>query len=188
MSFPYHRPAHIHDKRKPRSVITFCNKAYAEKWLKALRKQNPTHSEILDAIIEEIEFKNGGDIAKSDMFRRRPKVEKCVTDLGFDVIPSRGQMLRHNGNGIRHAKFAPSKSIAVVWERIGNVIYITFDDHTPIRYHRAIWHLRDIKLGKAALPKPARNTGRFLRKLKQFWKHRHQKKLKGFNPKVRYYE
>src|SRR3712207_8974431 len=55
---------------------------------------------------------------------------------------ARGQMLKHNGNGIRHAKFAPSKSIAVVWEKIGHIIYVTFDDHAPIRYHRAIWHLK----------------------------------------------
>jgi hypothetical protein len=89
-------------------------------------------------------------------------------------------MLKHNGNGIRHAKFAPSKSIAVAWEKIGDTIYITFDDHAPIRYHRAIAHLRAIKLGKPTFERRSRNTGRFLRILKRFWKKRHNDKLRGF--------
>jgi hypothetical protein len=97
-------------------------------------------------------------------------------------------MLRHNGNGIRHAKYTHSKSIAVVWEKIGEEIFVTFDDHAPIRYHRAITHLRDIKLGRPALPKPARNRGRFLRKLKIYWKFRYAKELKGVNLRRRYYE
>jgi hypothetical protein len=97
-------------------------------------------------------------------------------------------MLKHNGNGIRHAKFAPSKSIAVVWEKIGDTIYVTFDDHAPIRYHRAIAHLRDIKLGKPTYERRPRNTGRFLRSLKRFWKTRHNHKLHGFDPRDHYYE
>lgn len=170
------------------SKITFCNRSYSKKWLENMERRNPIHFDILQAIIEEIENKEGKDIIKSDLYKRRPHIGQRIDALGFDPLPSRGQMLRHNGNGIRHAKFAPSKSIAVIWEMIGDTIYITFDDHAPIRYHRAISHLRDIKLGKPALPKRARNTGRFLRNIKQFWLRRHFKKLHGFNPRSKYYE
>lgn len=172
----------------PESLVVFCNRAYAKPWYRNLKRQNPEHFEIAQAIIEEIADKNGGDIVKADLYERRPEIAKRISTLGFDPIPSRGQMLRHNGNGIRHAKFSPSKSIAIIWENIGGTIYITFDDHAPIRYHRAISHLRDIKLGKPALPKRPRNTGRFLRKLKRFWAARHFGKLRGFNPRSRYYE
>jgi hypothetical protein len=128
--------------------ITFCNSSYADNWYKMMRRQTPRHFRILEALLEEIETKDGGEISKSDLFKRRPEIATEVERLKFDLIPSRGQMLRHNGNGIRHAKFAPSKSIAVVWEKIGNTINVTFDDHAPIRYHRAIRHLRDLRIGK----------------------------------------
>ncbi|MDL2405589.1 hypothetical protein PY650_07915 [Rhizobium calliandrae] len=134
------------------SRITYCNRSYAKKWLENLERQNPKHFEILQAIIQEIEDKDGSDIVKADLYERRPDVAQCIADLKFDPLPSRGQMLRHNGNGIRHAKFAPSRSIAVVWEKIGDVIYITFDDHAPIRYYRAISHLREIRLGNPSSP------------------------------------
>ncbi|MDC8755848.1 hypothetical protein OIK40_14460 [Erythrobacter sp. sf7] len=168
--------------------ITYCNKAYGQRWLKNLRRQSPKHFEILRAIVDEIEDKDGGDIVKSDLYARRPDIAEQIQRLGFDPIPSRGQMLKHNGNGIRHAKFAPSKSIAVVWEKIGEVIYVTFDDHAPIRYHRAIWHLRDITLGRPALPKKARTGGRHLRNLKKSWRVKYLRDLKGINLSDRYYE
>jgi hypothetical protein len=168
--------------------ITFSNRAYAKPWFKNLRRQNPRYFSILRAIIREIQDKGGGDIIKADLYARNPDVAALVNELGFDPVPTRGQMLKHNGNGIRHAKFAPSKSIAVVWEKIGDTIYVTFDDHAPIRYHRAISHLRDIKLGRPAFPKRPRNTGRFLRWMKKYWKDRYRKDLKGFDPKERYYE
>jgi hypothetical protein len=168
--------------------ITFCNRAYADNWYKMLRRQNVEHFAILQAIIDEIEIKDGADISKQDVFRRNPNLQQKVDTLRFNIIPARGQMLRHSGNGIRHAKFAPSKSIAVIWEKIGHVIFITFDDHAPIRYHRAIRHLRDIKLGRPALPKRARNSARFLKNLKTYWKFRYSKDMRKFNPRQRYYE
>jgi len=170
------------------SKITFCNRAYAKRWFKNLERQNPAHFDILRAIIEEVEDKDGGDIVKADLYARRPEIAQRVQELGFDPVPSRGQLLMHNGRGIRHAKFAPSKSIAMVWETIGDTIYVTFDDHAPIRYHRAISHLREIRLGKQPLPKRARNTRRFLKSLKKFWLRRHFGKLRGFNPRSRFYE
>jgi hypothetical protein len=168
--------------------ITFCNRAYADRWYKNLQRQSAVHFDILQGIIKEIEVKDGGDIVKSDIYARNRQIEVYINKLQFDMIPSRGQMLRHNGNGIRHAKFAPSKSIAVIWEKVGEIIYVTFDDHAPIRYHRAITHLREIKLGKAVFPKHPRSTGRFLRKLKIYWKFRYARKFKGIDLRRRYYE
>ncbi len=170
------------------SRITFANRAYGRAWLKNLRRQAPDHFAILRALVDEIVANDGGDVVKADLYARRPDIAERVHALGFDPLPSRGQMLQHNGNGIRHAKFAPSKSIAVVWEKIGDTIYVTFDDHAPIRYYRAIAHLRDIKLGNPTFERRSRNTGRFLRNLKRFWKKRHNDKLRGFNLRDHYYE
>lgn len=171
-----------------KAEITFSNRAYAKRWFANLERQSPNHFAILKAIIEEIDEKDGGEISKADLYRRRPEIEVLIQRLGFDPVPSRGQMLRNNGNGIRHAKFAPSRSIAVVWENIRTQIYVTFDDHAPIAYHRAIAHLREIKMGASPRPKRAKNTGRFLRNLRQYWLRRHFGKLKGFNPRSRFYE
>jgi hypothetical protein len=168
--------------------ITYCNRAYTRAWLKNLERQNASHFAVLQAIIREIELKDGRDISKADIYRREPDIEQLVSVHGFEIIPSRGQMLRHNGNGIRHAKYAPSKSVAVIWEKIGHTIFVTFDDHAPIRYHRAISHLRDIKVGKPAFPKRPRNTGRFFRNLKEHWRLRYLRSFKGIDLKQRYYE
>jgi len=168
--------------------ITFCNRAYADSWYKNLRRHNGFQFRVIQAIFAEIEEKVGLDIVKSDMLARDKEVSKYMTLKGFDIIPSRGQMLKYNGNGIRHAKFAPSKNIAIVWEKIGETIYVTFDDHAPTRYYRAIKHLRDVKLGKTVFPKRPRNTGRFLQKLKIYWKYKYSRCLHGINLKHLYYE
>jgi hypothetical protein len=168
--------------------ITFCNSTYADAWYKNFERQNKRHFRILQAIIQEIQDKDGLDIVKSDLYARDKEVSDYLISHHLNVIPSRGQLLKHNGNGIRHAKFAPSKSIAVVWEKIGENIYITFDDHAPLRYHRAIRHLRDIKLGKEGLPKHPRDKRRFLRKLHIYWKYKYARDLRGINLKTRYYD
>jgi hypothetical protein len=168
--------------------ITFCNRAYADNWYKNLRRHNGFHFTVLQAIITEIVDKNGSNIVKSDIYSRDHEVYRYLSSAQFDIIPNRGQMLKHNGNGIRHAKFAPSKNIAVVWEKIGDTIFVTFDDHAPIRYHRAIKHLRDIKLGKTVFPKRPRNTGRFLKKIKIYWKFKYSRGMYGVNLKHLYYK
>jgi len=178
----------LEEPRSSKLVISFCNRAYGKRWYRNLKRQNPAHFEVLDAILAEIEDKDGGDISKADLFLKYPMVHRRVLELDFDILPSRGQLLRHNGNGIRHAKYAPSKSIAVIWENIRGTIYVTFDDHAPIRYHRAIRHLRDLRLGKHVFPKRARTTGRFLRILKRHWVTRYDRALKGIDLKRRYYE
>lgn len=168
--------------------ITFCNRSYADKWFKNLQRSGNSHFSLLQAILYKIEVKDGRDISKCDIYDRDHNIQIIINSLNFDIIPTRGQMLKHNGNGIRHAKFSPSKSIAVIWEKIGETIFVTFDDHAPIRYHRAISHLRDIKLGKPALPKCSRNSGRFLRKLNKYWKLRYLNDFRGVDLRRRYYE
>jgi hypothetical protein len=167
--------------------ITFCNRSYAERWFEKLKQQSAPHFAVLKAIMEEIEIKEGGDISKADIYRRHPEIERRLNALRVDIIPGSGQMLRHNGNGIRHAKYSPSKNIAVIWEKIGEKIYVTFDDHAPVRYHRAIALLRDIKLGRQAFPRASRNTGRFMKKLRVFWRFKYARDLKGINLKRLYY-
>ena len=168
--------------------ISFSNRAYGTRWYKNLERQNPRVFAVLEALIEEIGLKDGGDIVKAEFYERRPDAAQLIAELAFDPLPGRGQMFGHNGKGIRHAKFAPSKSVAVVWLKVRDRVYVTFDDHAPIRYHRAIRHLRELALGMQALPKRPRNTGHFLRNLKQYWVRRHFGKLRGFNPRSRFYE
>ena len=172
----------------PEVKITFCNRAYADRWYENMQLQNPKHFDVLRTIIEDVSAKSGGDISKADIFKRHPGIAKRVQDEGFDIIPSGGQMLRRNGNGLRHAKYAKSRSIAVFWELIGDTIYVTFDDHKRAEYHRAITHLRHIRLGKPALPKQARNTSRFMRTLRYFAKHGYHRRFRGFNATKAYYE
>lgn len=168
--------------------ITFCNRAYGKSWYKNLKRQNPDHFQILEAIIEEICISEGFDISKNRIYERRPEIQKKTRAIKLDMVPSRGQMLKNNGNGIRHAKYSKSRSIAVIWEKIDNTIYITFDDHAPVAYHRAISHLREIRLYGKALPKRARNRGHFMRRLKIYRKNRWQRRFKGFDPKRKFYE
>lgn len=167
--------------------ITFCNRAYAERWFEKLEKQNAFHFAVIQVIIEEIGLKKGGDISKADLYARHPEIEQRLKGLGVDIIPSRGQMLKHNGNGIRHAKYSASKNIAIVWERIGERIFVTFDDHAPVRYHRAIAHLRDLKLGRPAILRASRNKGWFMRKMNAYWKYKHRRQLKGVDLKGKHY-
>lgn len=70
--------------------ITFCNRAYSKRWFKNLERQNSSHFEILQAIIAEIEDKDGGDISKADIFRRDPGINQRVAALEFDIVPESG--------------------------------------------------------------------------------------------------
>lgn len=76
----------------------------------------------------------------------------------------------------------------MVWETIDKTIYITFDDHAPMRYYRGISRLWEIKLGQEPVPTRERNTGRLIKKLKPFWLRRHIRKLQGFNPRSRFFQ
>lgn len=167
--------------------ITFSNRAYGEKWFDDVRLSNPAQYAVIEAIIEAIELADGHEISQAEIFKRHPPVARYVQERRFKIVPSNGQLLIANGRGIRHAKYSPSKSVAVVWEKIRRTVYVTFDDHAPIPYHRAIWHLRDIRLGKPTLAKKARTGRRFLRKLEAFKLGQYLSDMRRFNPRSRFY-
>jgi hypothetical protein len=167
--------------------LVFCNLAYNRKWYTDLRKQNPNHFLVFDAIFQEIFLSQGQDISL-DRIRENLSVQGKEQVLDFSLLPSRGQLFGHNGTGIRHAKYSKAKNIAVIWERIGEVIYVTFDDHAPIRYHRAIYFFREIRLGRMPIPRQARDRRRFVSKLYRYWSDRRKYKIKGVRPGARHYE
>jgi hypothetical protein len=167
--------------------ITFCNRAYADRWYEDLKTSNPSQFAVLQSLLDAISDADGGDINQADMLRRHPQVARYVEASRFRIVPSAGQLLVANGRGIRHAKYSPSKSIAIVWENIRQVIYVTFDDHAPIAYHRAIRHLRDIRLGRPALPKRARDKRAMMKLLAEFRETGHVRSIRRFNPHERYY-
>jgi hypothetical protein len=67
--------------------ITLCNRAYAANWYKNLQRQSVAHFALLQAIFDEIELKDGGDISKADMFRRKPEIERAPTSISFRYHP-----------------------------------------------------------------------------------------------------
>jgi hypothetical protein len=167
--------------------IVFCNLAYGEQWYDELRKQNPNHFCVFDAILRQLLVSKGEDISLLKL-QEDLELRGQLELLNFKPIPANGQLFSHNGTGIRHVKYSKSKNIAVIWERIGETIFVTFDDHAPIRYHRAISFLRELRLGGAPMPKPARDRRRFTEKLYRFWGNRGKYRIKGVKPADRFYE
>lgn len=128
--------------------VFFCNKTYNQEWLDDKKISNTIQYRIINSIIETIKIKKGGAITESEILDQDPEVKEYVTRRGFKIIPAGGAELKGGGKGIRHVKYAPSKSVAVLWQRIEGVIYITFDDHAPIKYHRAIYSFHKLRLGR----------------------------------------
>jgi hypothetical protein len=164
--------------------IVFSNKTYGEEWFEDIKESNPAQYAVIQAIIEVIKDNAGGDISQAEVFAKDSAAEDYVRRNNYKIIPANGTMLQHNGEGIRHAKYAPSKSVAILWENIYGAIYVTFDDHAPVRYHRAIYFLRELTAGKQAFPLKSRNTRKFLEKL---W-DKGKRKNKGIDPRKRYYK
>lgn len=160
------------------------NRSYGETWLDNMKESGHTHFSVITAILAAIKENEGGDITKTDVFAGNKQIEEYVVAHNFSIIPSKGQELGHNGTGIRHAKFSPSKNIAILWERIGDTIFYTFDDHSPVRFHRAIYCLRRLRLGETPFPLRSRNPRRVMDKI---WKNGHRKN-KGIDPYRRFYK
>lgn len=160
------------------------NKSYGEAWLEKMKDSGHAHYSVIKAILAAIKKNDGGDIRQSDVFEESKDVENYVTSQKFSIIPSRGQELGHNGKGIRHVKFSPSKNIALLWERIGDTIFYTFDDHSPVRFHRAIYCLKELRLGKEPFPLKCRTPRRVMKKI---WKKGYRKN-KGIDPRRRHYK
>jgi len=160
------------------------NKAYGIAWFDQMRELNPSHFAIINAILAVIQKNDGGDITQAEVFAQDPEVAAYVGANEYAIVPSYGQELSHNGKGIRHAKYSPSKNIAILWEKIGNTIYFTFDDHAPVRFHRAIHCLCELRLGKEPFPLKSRNSRKTMDKI---WK-KGSRKNKGLDWLKRHYK
>lgn len=154
--------------------IFHCNKAYSEEWLSNVAKENGMHYRIILAIIEAIKLSDGGEISRQYVYSFDCDIEDFVARRRFKIFPSGGQELTGNGAGIFHAKFAPSKSVAVLWWKLDHIIYITFDDHAPVKYHRAIYTFHRLRVGKYVYPLRARSSRKLIELLrsKQRWSYR----------------
>ena len=142
------------------------NRSYGRAWLAKLQAQSPHQLAIIQAILDAICRNDGGDFTQREILASSAEVAAYLREQRFSVVPSGGLELAHNGLGIRHAKYSPSKNIAILWERIGDTVFYTFDDHAPIRFYRAIFHLRHLRLGRRAWPSRQRQSRRFIERLK----------------------
>lgn len=143
----------------------FCNKTYNEQWLKDKQQGNTYQYAVIETIIEVIKRNYGGSITQQEVFESNQRVKEYVERRRYKIVPSGGQELQGGGKGIRHAKYAHSKSVAILWEKIGDTIYITFDDHAPVKYHRAIYSFHKLRMGRKALPMKSRTSRRTLEAL-----------------------
>ncbi|MBX7124031.1 MAG: hypothetical protein K1X42_18045, partial [Opitutaceae bacterium] len=164
--------------------LIVANRTYGKAWLAELREAQPTGHMMIVAILRAIAARAGGAITRADVVAGDQAIERHLQESGLKVVPSNGVALEHNGEGIGHAKYSQSKSVALLWEKIGDTIYATFDDHAPIAYHRAIRCLRELRLGRAIPPTKARTSRNLIEKIQDPWKY----KNRGFNPKDKYYK
>ena len=93
------------------------NTSYGQAWLDQMKEANPSQHAVIQAIVAVIQKNDGGDISEAEIFAEDPAVAAYVKASHYRILPSNGQELRHNGRGIRHAKYSPSKNIAVLWEQ-----------------------------------------------------------------------
>ncbi|MFM0504286.1 hypothetical protein [Paraburkholderia caffeinilytica] len=163
--------------------IFHCNKAYGEDWLADITKENGMHYRIILAIVEAIKQSDGGEISKQSIYTFDPEIEEYVTRRRFKIFPAGGQALTGNGEGIFHAKFASSKSVAVLWWKLHRVIHVTFDDHAPVKYHRAIFTFHRLRVGKYIYPLRARSS----RKLMELLKSKQRFSYRGIDLKRRHH-
>ena len=163
--------------------VFHCNKTYGEGWLKDKQRSNGIQYKIIQAVIELASKSNGGAITQSDLLEYYPAIKEYLERRKFKVVPGSGTELRGNGRGIHHAKYSPTKSVAVLWVKIRETVYITFDDHAPVKYHRAIYSFHQLRLGRKVFPlngKCSRLTREILRSNKP-WRY------KGVDLRKRYY-
>lgn len=144
----------------------FCNKTYNERWLEDMQTSNAHQYAVIMAIVRAIEASAGGDISQAQVLELTPEVGEYIRTSEYKILPNNGQGLEHNGDGIRHVKYSPSKSVAVLWEKVGTTIFVTFDDHAPVAYHRAIHSFCQLRLGKNVLPKHPRTSRKMIELLK----------------------
>lgn len=165
------------------SVIFHCNRTYNQSWLFDIERSNGIHFKIIQAIIQVATQHNGESIRQTDILEHHADIQAYIERRPFRLIPSSGTELIGNGRGIHHAKYAATKSVAVLWQNINGTVYFTFDDHAPVKYHRAIYSFHQLRLGRttfAMRPKCSRLTREILKSRKP-WRYT------GIDLRDRYY-
>ena len=132
--------------------VFFCNKTYNDKWLADIQASNGIHYKIIQAIIGQATLSGGDQIRQVDILEKHDEIREYLERRPFRLIPSSGTELTGNGRGIHHAKYSSTKSVAVLWRNINGRIHFTFDDHAPIKYHRAIYSFSQLQLGRQVFP------------------------------------
>jgi hypothetical protein len=163
--------------------IFHCNKTYNEDWLKDKKSSNGIQYKIIHAIIEFIKKNEGQSITQKEFLAFDSEIKEYIERRNYRIIPSSGTEMTGNGRGIHHAKYAQTKSVAVIWSVILDKIYVTFDDHAPVKYHRAIYSFHQLRLGRPVYPLQSRCSPRMreILKSKKPWIY------KGIDPRDRYY-
>lgn len=167
-----------------KSVVIFhCNKTYNEKWLRDKKHSNGIQYKIIESIIYLIEKNHGGAITQKEILEHHPDIKEYLERRIFRITPSSGTEMTGNGRGIHHAKYSPTKSVAVLWSVVDNEIYVTFDDHQPIKYHRAIYSFHKLRLGRPVYPL----KGRCSPKMREILQSDKPWRFKGIDPRDRFY-
>jgi hypothetical protein len=175
------RPAALDDalteaKRQytPKARIVYCNSNYSERWFFDKKTSNGIQYRIIHAIVELVCRNNGGTIDQRSLLEFDPGIAAYIERRPFRIVPSAGTEMKANGKGIHHAKYSPTKSVAILWQMIRGVVYFTFDDHAPIKYHRAIYSFHQLRLGRSVRllnPKSSSRVRKAMRRRKP-WQHR----------------
>lgn len=163
--------------------IFHCNRTYSEKWLEDKKSSNGIQYKIINAIIELVIKNDGGAITQSEILEFDPQIKEYIERRAFRIIPSSGTEMTGNGRGIHHAKYSPTKSVAVIWSVVKDKIYITFDDHAPRKYHRAIYSFHQLRLGRKVFPMYSKCS----RKMREILNSETPWIYRGINPRERFY-
>ena len=163
--------------------IFHCNKTYNEAWLQEKKASNGIQFKIIQAIIILIQKNEGGAITQKELLELDTEIKEYLERRRYRTIPSSGTEMTGNGRGIHHAKYSPTKSVAVLWSVIKSKAYVTFDDHAPVKYHRAIYCFHQLRLGRQVFEMQPRCSP----KMREILKSKKPWIYKGVNPRDRYY-
>jgi hypothetical protein len=165
------------------SEIFFCNQTYNRDWLRDKKVSNGIQYKIIKAIIDLAGKAGGGSITQQAMLEYSVEVGQYLERKAFRVVPASGTAMTGNGRGIHHAKYSPTKSVAVLWSVVNEKVFFTFDDHAPVKYHRAIYSFHQLRLGRKVFPRRAKCS----RKMREILKSKSPWRYRGIDPRERYY-
>lgn len=166
--------AEAKQQHRPGLRIFFCNTTYNEKWFFDKKNSNGMQYSIIRAIVDLAWKNSGGSITQRSLLELNPAIAEYLERRRFRSVPAGGTELKANGKGIHHAKYSPKKSVAVLWQNIQGTVYFTFDDHAPIKYHRAIYSFHQLRLGRSVRPLNPRSSSRVRKAMRtrKPWQHK----------------